>query len=278
MKFNTNKYLVIGASGKTGSRVYQKLHDLGLDVQGASRNGEIHFDWQAPETWARALLGVDAVYLTYYPDLAMPQAPDDIAKFCALAKIKGVKHITLLSGRGEPAAQVCEEIVQTSDLSNTIVRASWFNQNFSEGMFHNFIVAGTIELPVGAVGEPFVDVDDICDVVVASLLDERHNGKLYEVTGPELLSFAQLADIFSKVLQTPISFVEVSLSDFVATLRDQKVDSHVIDMLTYLFTEVLDGRNAYAVDGVEQALGRSAKTFEQFVIANQNHFGRGSHV
>jgi len=277
MKQQMNKYLVIGASGKTGSRVYQQLKEMGADVKGASRNGEIHFDWQAPETWAMALLGVDAVYLTYYPDLAMPQAPDDIAKFCALAKIKGVKHITLLSGRGEPAAQVCEEIVQTSGLSNTVVRASWFNQNFSEGMFRSFIEAGSIQLPVGQVGEPFVDVDDICDVVVASLIDEQHNGQLYEVTGPELLTFAQLAETFSKVLPSPVSFVEVSLEDFIATLQSQKVDSHAIDMLTYLFTEVLDGRNANVVDGVQQALGRPARTFEQFVIANQHHFAGGSH-
>lgn len=273
MKQETGKYLVIGASGKTGSRVYQKLSDMGFDVKGASRNGEIYFDWQASETWARALLGVNAVYVTYYPDLAMPQAPDDIAKFCALAKIKGVKHITLLSGRGEPAAQVCEEIVQTSGLSNTIVRASWFNQNFSEGMFHSFIETGSIQLPVGAVGEPFVDTDDICDVVVASLLDERHNGQLYEVTGPELLSFAQLAEIFSKVLRKPVTFTEVSLQGFIAMLQSNEVDSQAIGMLTYLFTEVLDGRNAYVVNGVEQALGRPARTFEQFVIANQDRFG-----
>lgn len=276
MQQNTSKYLIIGATGKTGARVYNKLAAQGLNVKGASRHGEVHFDWRAPETWGPSLVNIDAVYLTYYPDLAIPEAPEDIAKFCALAKIKGVKHITLLSGRGEPAAQVCEELVQTSGLSWTIVRASWFNQNFSEGMFRDFIDAGTIALPLGAVSEPFIDVDDISDVVVASLLDGKHNGKLYEVTGPELLSFGQLADAFTQVLKRPVSFVQVSQEAFVAQMQSNGVDPEAIEMLTYLFTEVLDGRNEYIVDGVEQALGRPAKRFTEFVVDNLQTFNGGS--
>lgn len=275
MEQNTSKYLIIGATGKTGARVYNKLSDLGLNVKGASRHGEIHFDWRKPETWAASLVDVDAVYLTYYPDLAIPEAPEDIAKFCALAKIKGVKHITLLSGRGEPAAQICEEIVQKSGLSWTIVRASWFNQNFSEGMFREFIDAGTIALPVGEVTEPFIDIDDICDVVVASLLDKKHNGCLYEVTGPELLSFSQLAKTFTEVLGRQINFVKISQQDFVSTMQSNGVDPQAIEMLTYLFTEVLDGRNEYLVDGVEQALGRPAKGFKDFVKGNAFAFAKG---
>ncbi len=272
MKIESNNYLVIGATGKTGARVYKKLSEMGLNVKGASRHGEIHFDWRAPETWSAALIGVDAVYLTYYPDLALPEAPQDIAKFCALAKIKGVKHITLLSGRGESAAQICEEIVQTSGLSWTVVRASWFNQNFSEGMFRDFIMAGKIALPVGLVTEPFIDVDDISDVVVSSLLDTKHNGHLYEVTGPELLSFSQLAEAFTEVLNVPVEFVQVSQSAFVETLQNNQVDPKAIEMLTYLFTVVLDGRNEFLSDGVEQALGRPAKSFKDFIKDNKSAF------
>lgn len=272
MNSNSNTYLVIGASGKSGARVYQKLSEMGLNVKGAHRHGEVHFDWRAPETWAKSLSGIDTVYLTYYPDLAIPEAPEDIAKFCALAKIKGVKHITLLSGRGEPAAQVCEDIIKTSGLSWTIVRASWFNQNFSEGMFRDFIEKGTIALPVGDMTEPFIDVDDICDVVVASLTDEKHSGKLYEVTGPELLSFAQLAGVFTRVLGRPVNFIQISQQDFIDALKHSGVEEKAIEMLSYLFTEVLDGRNEYIVDGVEQALGRPARSFESFVVQNVRLF------
>jgi len=267
--------LVIGATGKTGRRVYEKLSNQGFEVKGASRNGEVHFDWNAPDTWSESLTNVDSVYLTYYPDLALPQAPNDISQFCSLAKSKGVKHITLLSGRGEPAAQVCEEIVQNSGLSNTVVRASWFNQNFSEGMFREFIEAGTIALPVGSVGEPFIDVDDISDVVVASLIDEKHNGNLYEVTGPELLSFQQLADQFTEVLKKPVNFIQVTLEEFVATLSNNNVDPKAIEMLTYLFTEVLDGRNEFICNGVDEALGRPAKSFKEFIVSNIDAFQEG---
>ncbi|BDX05923.1 NmrA family NAD(P)-binding protein [Planctobacterium marinum] len=272
MNSTGNTYLVIGASGKSGARVYHKLSEMGLKAKAAHRHGEVHFDWRAPETWAKSLSGIDAVYLTYYPDLAIPEAPEDIAKFCALAKIKGVKHITLLSGRGEPAAQVCEEIIKTSGLSWTIVRASWFNQNFSEGMFRDFIQVGTIALPVGDMTEPFIDVDDICDVVVASLTDEKHSGKLYEVTGPELLSFAQLADVFTRVLGRSVNFIQISQSQFINTLEHSGVEPKAIEMLAYLFTEVLDGRNEYIVNGVEQALGRPATSFESFVLKNAHLF------
>jgi len=272
MTLSSKSYLVIGSTGKTGRRVYSKLKALGLNVKGATRNGEVHFNWQSPETWSASLIGVDALYLTYYPDLAIPRAPDDIAKFCALAKIKGVEHITLLSGRGEPAAQICEEIVQTSGLNYTIVRASWFNQNFSEGMFGDFIKRGTIALPVGGVTEPFIDVDDICDVVVASLTNDKHNGQMYEVTGPELLSFSQLAETFSQVLERAISFKQITPSEFVQSLQVNHVDTDAIAMLSYLFTEVLDGRNAFVADGVHRALGRPPKTFHAFVTANRSVF------
>lgn len=272
----TTKYLVIGATGKTGKRVLQGLRYIGLDAKGANRNGDIHFDWRAPETWAAALNGIDSVYLTYYPDLAVPEAPEDISKFCALAKIKGVTHITLLSGRGEPAAQVCEEIVKQSGLSWTIVRASWFNQNFSEGMFRDYILGGTIALPVSVVTEPFIDVEDISDVVLASLTESRHHGQLYEVTGPELLSFSQLADRFSRLLGRPVSFVQVSRTEFIADLEHHRVDPKAIDMLNYLFSEVLDGRNEYLADGVQQALGRAPRTFNEFILRNMKVFGEAA--
>lgn len=268
MQHDENNYLIIGASGKTGQRVYSKLNQLGANVKGASRQGDVYFDWQKPETWAPALIDIDAIYLTYFPDLAVPNAPDDIAKFCALAKIKGVKHITLLSGRGEHAAQVCEEIVQQSGLSWTVVRASWFNQNFSEGMFYDFIANGAIALPVEGVTEPFVDADDIADVVVASLLDSKHESKLYEVTGPELLSFEQLAETLTAILGRKIEFVQLSVDEFVGGLQSNGVDRNTIDMLSYLFTEVLDGRNEYIANGIEEALGRPAKRFEAFCIDN----------
>lgn len=266
------QHLIIGATGKTGSRVMQGLQALGFDPKGASRNGEVHFDWDEPTTWSAALNGIDAVYLTYYPDLAVPKAPEDISRFCALAKMKGIKHITVLSGRSEPAAQVCENIIIQSGIDWTVVRASWFDQNFSEGLFRQFIMDGNIALPVTDVTEPFIDIDDIAEVVIASLTDDKHSGQLYEVTGPELISFADIAAKFSKHLNRKVNFESISIPEFESRLTKAGVPQGAIEALTYLFGEVLDGRSEFTTDGIQRALGRPATSFDQYIQNNKQFF------
>lgn len=268
----SEKYLVIGGSGKTGSRVLQGLQSRGLNAVSGSRGSELRFNWDDRSTWSHALQGIDKVYLTYFPDLAVPQAPDDIAWFCSLAEESGVKHITLLSGRGEPAAQVCETIVQQYRFTYTIIRAAWFNQNFSEGLFRPFIVDGELALPVNQVSEPFVDVDDIAQVAIASLTDAKHQGQLYEVTGPELLSFCELADKFSHFVHRPVKFKAISIEQFQAKMQSSGVSTAEIELLTYLFTEVLDGRNERVADGIERALGRRGKSFDEFILSHIDKF------
>lgn len=268
----SSQHLVVGATGKTGSRVMQGLNTLGYNPKGASRHGEVHFDWGNPATWASALKGIDSVYLTYYPDLAVPQAPEDISRFCALAKMKGVKHITVLSGRGEPAAQICEDIIKRSGLSWTIVRASWFAQNFSEGLFHQFIVEGNIALPVTDVSEPFIDIDDIAEIVIASLTNREHSQQVYEVTGPELISFADVAAKFSRQLNRTVNFESISIEEFERRMADAGVHQEVIQALVYLFSEVLDGRSQSTANGVDRALGRPATNFDRYIQNNIHRF------
>lgn len=273
----STQHLIIGATGKTGSRVMRQLQDLGYHPKGASRHptsqqAGVYFEWQDPTTWAQALTGVDSVYVTYFPDLAVPQAPEDISRFCALAKIKGVKHITLLSGRGEPAAQTSENIVRQSGISWTIVRAAWFNQNFTEGLFKQFVDNGCIALPVSQVTEPFVDIDDIAQVVTASMTQEGHSEQLYEVTGPELLSFTDLAEHFSLGLNRQVTFQEITLAEFQTQLQSAGMEQDTVEAITYLFTEVLDGRNEFLCDGIQRALGREPKRFAQYVTDNSHFF------
>lgn len=178
----------------------------------------------------------------------------------------------LFSGRGEPAAKLSENIVKQSGISWTIVRAAWFNQNFSEGLFRQYIQQSKIALPVGETKEPFVDIDDIAEIVVAALTTDKHNGKLYEVTGPELLSFAQIAERFSQRLNRVITFEQVSLSAYQNNLARSGVEKNTIDALSYLFTEVLDGRNESIKNGITEALGRQPKNFSQFIIDNAAYF------
>ena len=264
MNDTNNTTLVIGGTGKTGKRVVEQLKDAGLPVRIGSRSATPSFDWDNESTWAAALDGVSAVYITYSPDLAMPGATDAIQGLVDLAKKQGVRRLVLLSGRGEEEAQACEVIVQNSGLEWTVVRASWFHQNFSEGAFIDMVLAGTITLPASDIPEPFVDVDDIAEVAFTALTEDGHDGEIYEVTGPRLMTFADIANDLSQATGRTITFQAVPHDGFVNGIAESGAPKEVVWMLDYLFATVLDGRNAYLTDGVQRALGREPRDFADF--------------
>ncbi|MCC1496101.1 NAD(P)H-binding protein [Alcanivorax sp. 1008] len=267
MKTSNQKHqsiFVAGGTGKTGKRVVEQLEDRGYEVRVGSRSAVPSFDWNNEKNWESCLSGVTSAYITYSPDLAMPGATDAIQAFAYLAKRLGVKRLVLLSGRGEAEAQACEEIIKDSGLEWTIVRASWFNQNFSEGAFIDMVLNGTITLPAGNQVEPFVDVGDIADVAVAALTEDHHKGRIYEVTGPRLMTFADVANDLSLATGREISFINVPHKSFIAEIENSGAPKDVVWMLDYLFATVLDGRNAHLTNGVEQALGRPAKDFADY--------------
>ncbi len=259
----TAPILVIGSTGKTGSRIFEKLTDLGHDVRPGSRHATIPFDWDDAATWGPALAGVGAVYISYFPDLAVPGASAKIEELTVAARDAGVERLVLLSGRGEPHAQLCEVIVARSGLEYTLVRASWFAQNFSEGYLLAPAMAGEIALPAGNVREPIVDVDDIADVAVAALTEGGHNGELYEVTGPRLLSFDEVAAELSAHMGRPVRYVPISFDAFHAGMS-AAAGAFIADVITGICRMTLDGRNEYVSDGVERALGRPATDFSAF--------------
>jgi uncharacterized protein YbjT (DUF2867 family) len=255
--------LVIGATGKTGRRVVSKLEALGLPVRRGSRRAAIPFDWEAPETWGPALNGVKSAYVTYFPDLAFPGAVEKLGALCKTAKEAGLQHLVLLSGRGEHHAKLGEEVVRASGIPFTIVRAAWFAQNFSEGYLRDPILAGMLPMPGGDIREPIIDIDDIADVVVTALTKEGHAGELYEVTGPEMLSFADMAAELSYAIGQPIQYVPISFADFHRNVAEAGGD-FVADVFTGIARETLDGRNAHLTDGVQRALGRPPRSFSDF--------------
>lgn len=259
----TSPILVIGATGKTGSRVAAKLEAKGLPVRRGSRNSATPFDWEAPETWVPALNGVRAAYVTYFPDLAFPGAVEKLESLCETAKDAGVERLVLLSGRGEHHARLGEDVVRNAGVAFTIVRAAWFAQNYSEGYLRDPILAGVLPMPGGEIAEPIIDINDIADVVVAALTDERHKGELYEVTGPRLMTFAEMAGALGTAIGRPIQHVPISFEDFHANIAQSGGD-FVADVFTAIARETLDGRNAQVTDGVRRALGRSPRDFTEF--------------
>jgi uncharacterized protein YbjT (DUF2867 family) len=259
----TKPTLVLGGTGKTGRRVVERLAARGVPVRVGSRSGEPPFDWEDRATWAPALDGVGSVYISYYPDLAVPGAAETVGAFAELAVGTGVTRLVLLSGRGEPEAQAAEQAVRDSGAELTILRSAWFAQNFSENYLVDSILAGEVAVPAGETKEPFVDADDIADVAVAALTEDGHAGELYELTGPRLLSFAEAVKEIAQATGREIRYAPVSLEQFAAAAyRD--VPQEVIDLLTYLFGEVLDGRNAHIADGVQRALGRDPRDFSDY--------------
>ena len=256
--------LVLGGTGKTGRRVVDRLAARGLPVRIGSRSGEPPFDWDDRATWAPALQGVESVYISYYPDIAVPGAVETVGSFAELAVATGVPRLVLLSGRGEREAELAEQAVLESGSDPTILRSTWFNQNFSESYFLDYLLEGEVALPAGDIGEPFVDADDIADVAVAALTDDRHIGQLYELTGPRLLSFAEAVAEIADATGREIRYAPISLEMFESELTALGIPADVVDQLTYLFGEVLDGRNAHLADGVQRALGRQPRDFRDY--------------
>ena len=259
--------LVIAATGKTGRRVADRLEAQGRPIRRASRSSATVFDWDDRSTWDSALEGVGAAYIVYSPDLAVPAAPAAITALTELARQKGVRRLVLLSGRGEEEAQRCERIVQGAGLEWTIVRASWFAQNFDEGEFRELVLSGEVTLPAGDVREPFIDIDDIADVVVKALTEDGHAGEVYEVTGPRLMTFSDAVAEIAEAMGRDLSFVTIPGDAFKAGLEQAGMPAEQIELLDYLFTTVLDGRNAQVTDGIQRALGRPARDFGDYARA-----------
>lgn len=262
---HSNTYtLVLGGTGKTGRRVAERLIQRNIPTRIASRSVEPHFDWSDPNSWDAVLDNVTSIYLSYAPDLAIPGATDAIQRFIDKSIAHGVKRVVLLSGRGEKEAQRCEDIVQQAGIEWTVVRASWFNQNFSEGEFLDMVLAGAITLPAGDVPEPFVDANDIADVAVAALTEDGHTGQVYEVTGPRMLTFSEAVAEIARACERDIQYIQIPQEAFATGITASGAPENITWLLDYLFSTVLDGRNANLCDGVQRALGRQPIDFSEY--------------
>lgn len=259
----TRPTLVIGATGKTGRRIAARLEADGTSVRRGARGSDTPFDWEDRATWAPALDGARAAYVSYFPDLAFPGAVEAVAALAEDARIAGVERLVLLSGRGEHHARMGEEAVVASGVPTTRLRCAWFAQNFSEGYLRDPILSGVLPMPGGDVAEPILDVDDIAEVAAKALRYEGEESRFYELTGPRLMTFAQMAEALGRATGRPVRHVPISSEQFHEGLA-QGAGAHVADVFTAIARETLDGRNAQVADGVERALGRAPKDFADF--------------
>ena len=255
--------LVVGATGKTGRRLVDRLTTSGHQVRAASRSSSTYFDWDHPTTWEPALAGTGAVYISYFPDLAFPGAAATVAAFIDLALSCGVRRQVLLSGRGEPGAREAVLHLEASGADWTVLRCAFFNQNFDEA-FVDAISHGEIAAPSAHTPEPFLDAEDIAEAAHAAFTDERHIGQLYELTGPRLLTFADVAAEISTATGRTISYRDIPPTEFATDLITAGYTPDEATPIAELFAEVLDGRNAHLTDGIQRALGRKPTDFTHY--------------
>jgi uncharacterized protein YbjT (DUF2867 family) len=256
--------LVLGGTGKTGSRVARRLAARGANVRIGSRASALPFDWDDRATWPAVVDGVDSVYVSYYPDVAFPGAAERVAAFARTAVTGGAQRLVMLSGRGEPDAVPAEDGVRDCGADWTVLRCAWFAQNFSEHFLLQPVLDGVIALPAGDVSEPFLDADDVADVAVAALTRDGHAGRTYELTGPRLLTFADAAAEISRATGREIRYLPVTAGQYADAAMQAGVPAEEIEPLTELFARVLDGHNAQLTDGVELVLGRRPRDFADY--------------
>jgi uncharacterized protein YbjT (DUF2867 family) len=261
----TENILIIGGNGKTGRRVAENLTQLGHNVRVVGRKTNPAFDWENTDTYDAALKDMDRAYIVYYPDLAVPGSRDAISALTEKALEAGLEKVVLLSGKGETEAEACEEIVANSGLNYTLVRASWFNQNFSEGAFLEFVLNGTVALPMPKAEIPFVDVNDIADVVTKVIIDDTYNGQTITVTGPQKRTFKQVVEIMAEATNKHIQFVPITIEEFKDGMRKAGLPDSYVWLFGYLFQDVLGNPDNQEVsDDVAKVLGRPAIDFETF--------------
>lgn len=261
-----SKILVLGGKGKTGRRVAERLSKMGHKVRIGSRSETPAFDWDKPETWGKAMEGMDRMYITFQPDLAVPGAFEAIQGLMEEAKRQNIQKVVLLSGKGEKEAERCEQVIIDSGVAHTIVRASWFNQNFSESFFLEPIQHGFVALPHADVEVPYVDAEDIAAVVVDALLYEEHNDQIYQLTGSRLLTFREIISKIARVTDRAIAFTPVTLPAYIKALEEQGVPADYVWLINYLFSEVLaNPDNQVVTHDIEKVLGRKPIDFSEYL-------------
>ncbi|MFP3991522.1 NAD(P)H-binding protein [Streptomyces sp. E11-3] len=265
--------LVLGGKGKTGSRVAAQLQDRGLEVRVASRSSPTRFDWFDESTWPAALDGIGAVYLVDMADQPVEWNPAySVRAFCRLAKASGVGRVVLLQARtnedaGGKSLIASEGEVRASSLDWTILRPSWFFQNFDEGILLGGVHEGEIRLPAGDGLEPFIDCGDVAAVAVAALTEDGHTGRTYELSGPRLLSFGDAVAAVAGETGRDIRYVAVTPDAYVDELVAEGVPAGYAWMCADLFGQIREGKGAYLSTGVQDALGRVPRDFAEFAKA-----------
>lgn len=265
--------LILGGTGRTGSLLADGLAQRGITPRTAARSGaDVRFDWDDPATHADALAGVDRLYLVT-PTLRVRYA-DQVAAFLDLAEAAGVRHVTYLSvynadqaPEGVDISAVEADLASRHSITHSILRPAWVMQNFTDD--HLPVIEGVITAPSAGGREAFVDAADIAAVAVETLMDtETHAGATYSLTGPQALTFGEVADFIASASGRPITYSDINQETWIngALAAGVPVDFAVI--MHWLTGSIVAGDGATPTDDIEKVTGRPATTFREFAHRN----------
>jgi uncharacterized protein YbjT (DUF2867 family) len=255
--------VITGATGKTGRRVAALMREQGKTVREVSRSSKTTFDWHKRDTWANALEGAGAIFVVapYGVD------PEALRAFADQAVVAGATRAVLLSTPAQSEGvdpAVTEAQLSDAGLDLTALRLRWFNQNFSEDFLLPFVLDGELRLPAGQGREAFIDAEDIAEVAVAALTTEDHRGRVYELTGPRLLSFEDVASELSAATGRQITYVPLARGDFVAEQVEAGSPAEWAHLSAELYTDIASGALEVLSTDVETVLGRPARDFTDY--------------
>jgi uncharacterized protein YbjT (DUF2867 family) len=274
----TSTYLVLGGTGKTGRRTTRRLVEAGLTARPGARTpaapgpgtAPVRFDWDDRSSWAPALDGVEGAYLVP-PAFRTDHAPL-LGELAGQAADVGVHRLVLLSARGvdqgpDNPLRAAEQAVRAAAgdrAAVTVLRPSWFMQNFTEAFFAPGVAEGQLVAPTGAGAEPFIDAEDIAAVAVAALTEDGHGGRDYDLSGPAALTMAEAAQVLSSRLGRRVEHVDPPLEQWTAGAVKNGLPAEYAGMLGALFSRIASGDDAQLSTGVQDALGRPPGSFQEW--------------
>jgi uncharacterized protein YbjT (DUF2867 family) len=270
----TSPILILGGAGKTGRRVATQLSAHGVEVRLASRSSERRLDWYDASTWSAAVRGSDSAYLAPPVD---PAGLDAAGRFVQRAAFEGLRRVVLLSGRGvgNPGREFAvydsqlalEEAVKDSGLDWTILQPAWFMQNFSEAWLVDYVQAGELRLSAGDGAEAWITTDDVGDVATAALLDQRHIGQTYALSGPRPLTLDEVAAELTAATGRRVDYVPLDPDEHVAEMVGFGVPGPEAEAVRDLFAVIRNHLSDYVSDGVYEVLGRQPRDFTDWARA-----------
>jgi uncharacterized protein YbjT (DUF2867 family) len=276
--------LITGGTGNSGTAVVEQLRAKGVPFRmmvrdpkkvssaGWPEGGVVAGDMSRPETLGAALKGIEVLFLLSPPAANQVEVETNVVN---AAKAAGVRHIVKFSAMtAAPNAEQrfpcahgkVEEAICKSGLAWTFLRPTFFMQNMLG--FGDMVRQGVIYQPARKSKAAFVDTRDIAAVAVAALTEPGHEGKAYEITGPQLLSYDDVAAIFSRVIGTPVKYQDIPPAAAKQAMLGMGIPDWNCDGINELMDQMRADQYAMTTDAVRAVGHKAPTTLEQFIREN----------